>query len=59
MANIPISKIKEQGILENDRKSSTNILIRKLDDHGILMKFYRTTNNLIRKLDDHGILMKL
>ena len=24
-------------ILENDRKSLTNFLVRKLDDHGILM----------------------
>ena len=26
---------------ENDRKSWTNILMRKLDDHGILMKLLK------------------
>ena len=35
----------------------TNILIRKLDDHGILMKFYKSSANiLIRLEDDHEIL---
>jgi hypothetical protein len=41
------------------RKILINILIRKLDDHGILVKFQRNFDqNYFQELDDQGILMK-
>ena len=36
---------------ENDRKSWTNILMRKLDDHGILMK-------LLKNFDQNLVVLK-
>ena len=39
--------------------SLTNIPMRKLDDHGIFIKFCKMTHIPIRKLDKPGILMKL
>ena len=55
MSNIPIRKLDDHSyeILENDRKGLTNILIRLLDDHEILMDF---DQNYLQELDDHGIL---
>ena len=41
-------------ILENDRKSLTNILIRLLDDHEIFKDF---DQNYLQEIVDHGILI--
>ena len=41
------------------RKSPSNILIRKLDDHEILMKVLKDLDqNYLQELDDHGTLVK-
>ena len=41
------------------RKILINILIKKLDDHRILVKFQRDFDqNYFQELDDHGILME-
>ena len=59
---------------ESDRKSPTNVPIRQLDDHRILLKLFKNfdqnsggqpqypiiqmTFEFLEELDDHGILVK-
>ena len=43
----------------NDKKILVNILIKKLGDHGVLVKFQRDFDqNYFKELDDHEILVK-